>query len=129
MEEGHLGKDIQLIESLWEDAVGRFDEHQKFDGILLHTYPLTKDELLKNLGTQVTFAQNCFALAAHLLKSGEKFTYFTNEADSLSRARQRAVLEHFASFKISQLQNLDIPQNSRDAQWHREMVIVEVTGR
>lgn len=45
--EGHLGKDIRLIESLWEDAVGRFDEQQ----------------------------------------------------------------------------------NSRDAQWHQEMVIVEVTGR
>ncbi|GEM_PF-835618 len=51
-----------------------------------------------------------------------------NEADSLLRAHQRALLTHFSSFKINQLRNLEIPENSRDAQWHYEIVIVEVQG-
>ena len=126
--EHYPGKDIRLIEGLWEDAVGGFGENQKFDGILFHTYPLTKAELLESLATQATFAENFFAPAARLLKPGGIFTYFTNEADSLSRAHQRALLSHFASFRISQVQNLELPENSRDAHWYNEMVIVEALG-
>ncbi len=126
---GYPDRDIRIINSLWEDAVDGFSADQTFDGIFFHTYPLSTDDLLESLASQATFAGNFFPAAQNLLKPGGKFSYFTNEADSLSRAHQRALLKYFDSFTISQVANLDIPPESRDAQWYFEMVIVEATAR
>jgi len=100
-----------------------------FDGILFHTYPLSDDEYVERVQRSVTFAAHFFEHAAAHLKPGGRFTYLTMEEDSLSRAHQRLLLEHFASFNISQLTGLDVPEDTRDAHWAKSMVLVEAIGK
>ena len=113
---------IHLVDGLWQDVVGDMDQ---FDGILFHTYPLSTEELSEALAEYSTFAEVFFPHAARLLRPGGRFTYFVAEADSLSRAHQRALLTHFSSFKIGQVHNLEIPKNSPDAHWYDRIVTVE----
>ena len=115
-------KNIQLIHSMWQDCLDRLGT---YDGILFHTYPMSETEFVDTVVKDVTFAAHFFATAGKLLKPGGSLTYLTNEFDSLSRAHQRALFEHFSEFKLSLVEDLDIPDSTRDALWVRQMVIVK----
>jgi len=124
--EKHATRDIRMVEGFWEDTL---DALGKFDGILFHTYPLSDDEYVERVQRSVTFAAHFFDHAAAHLKPGGKFSYLTMEADSLSRAHQRLLLENFASFSISQISGLNVPDDTRDAHWSQNMVLVEAVGK
>ena len=114
-------RDIQLIAGKWQDTVDRFGQ---YDGIFFHTYPLGEEEYVEYVAQSSTFAEHFFRTAAAHLKPCGVFTYLTNEADSLSRAHQRALLEHFCSFQIRIVTALGVPENTRDSHWSQSMVIV-----
>jgi guanidinoacetate N-methyltransferase len=73
----------------------------------------------------VTFAAHFFPKAERLLRPGGRFSYLTNEADSLSRGHQRLLFQHFSSFSLSRVTDLPLPDDTRDAHWSAEMVIVK----
>lgn len=114
------GKDIRLVRGLWQDCLPTL---QLFDGIFFHTYPLNQEEYLKYVHESVTFAEHFFAPAAQHLRPGGHFSYFSNEIDSLSRAHQRALLRHFASFSV-RLVELDLPEDVMDTWWSKTIAIV-----
>ncbi|NNF04336.1 MAG: class I SAM-dependent methyltransferase, partial [Rhodothermales bacterium] len=113
---------IHLIHGKWQDTTDRFEQ---YDGIFFHTYPLNEEELLENVVNSVTFAANFFPVAADHLREGGAFSYLTNEADSLSRAHQRLLFEHFSSFSMKVVGPLDLPADSRDDLWADSMVVVK----
>lgn len=118
------GKNIRLIHSMWQDCLDQLDT---YDGIFFHTYPLDEDEFVQTVVNDVSFAGHFMPIAKKLLKPGGKLTYLTNEHDSLSRAHQRLIFEHFSEIKLTQLRNLDIPETTRDAQWVKQTLVIQVT--
>ena len=122
----HSTRDIRMVEGFWEDTLASLG---KFDGILFHTYPLSDDEYVERVQRSVTFAAHFFEHAAAHLKPGGRFTYLTMEEDSLSRAHQRLLLQHFGSVNISQITDLEVPEETRDAHWARTMLLVETTAK
>jgi guanidinoacetate N-methyltransferase len=118
---GYPGRDIRMIEGLWQEVT---DQLQSYDGIFFHTYPLNDEEYRENVAQSVTFAGHFFSTASRHLKPGGAFTYLTNERDSLSRGHQRLLLDYFSSFSVGLVQNLDIPQSSRDSHWSNQMALV-----
>lgn len=116
------GRDIRLIAGRWQDVTGQFE---RYDGIFFHTYPLNEQEYLELALGSVTYAAHFFPTAAAHLREGGKFTYMTNEIDSLSRAHQRALLEHFSSFSVQVCRGLPIPPDIRDTWWADSMVVVQ----
>jgi guanidinoacetate N-methyltransferase len=115
------GRDIRIVEGMWQDVIDGLGE---FDGIFFHTYPLDDQEYVEQVAQSVTFAEHFFDTAAAHLRAGGAFTYLSNEADSLSRAHQRALLSRFSSFQIGLVSELEIPQESRDSHWSQQMVVV-----
>ncbi len=121
---GHANADILMLEGMWQDVMG---DAGQFDGILFHTYPLNEAEFVEQVLQSNTFAEHFFDVASRHLRPGGVFTYLTNEADSLSRAHQRSVLSLFKSVSLSRLDELNVPQDTRDAHWWNQIVLVEVT--
>lgn len=119
---GFPGEDICLIEGKWQEVTDRF---ALYDGIFFHTYPLNEEEFAEQVAQSVTFAAHFFPTAAGHLREGGRFSYLTNEADSLSRGHQRLLFEYFSRFTLSQVKGLAVPDDSRDAHWSDEMVIVQ----
>ncbi len=115
-------QDIRLIEGKWQDVT---DQFALYDGIFFHTYPLNEQEYAEHVAQSVTFAAHFFPTAASKLRSGGRFTYLTNEADSLGRGHQRLLLEHFSAFTLSRVTGLEVPDATRDSHWSDEMVIVQ----
>lgn len=115
-------RDIRLVEGMWQDVVEGLGP---YDGVFFHTYPLTEQDFAEQVVQSVTFAAHFFPMAARLLRGGGRFTYLTNEVDSLSRGHQRLLFRHFSSFSLSQVTDLPLPEDTRDAHWSREMVIVK----
>lgn len=118
----HSDATIHLLAGLWQDLT---EQLQHYDGIFFHTYPLDVEEYAEQVAAGITFAGNFFPVAAKHLRTGGAFTYLTNETDSLSRAHQRLLLQHFSSFSITQVKDLKIPQDSRDAHWSNQMVVIK----
>lgn len=116
-------RDIRLLHGRWQDLT---DQFERYDGVLFHTYPLNEEERFEHASRSVTFAAHFFATAAQVLNGGGVFTYLSNEIDSLSRAHQRALLEHFEGITI-QLVSLELPPDVRDAWWSPSMVTVRAT--
>lgn len=116
------GRTLHLVHARWQDATDRLGQ---YDGVFFHTYPLDEDEYVAHVARSVTFAAHFFPTAAAHLRPGGVFTYLTNEADSLSRAHQRLLFEHFASFTLERVASLDVPDDSRDALWGDAMVVVK----
>ena len=114
-------QDIRLVHGLWQDTINSLGQ---FDGIFFHTYPLNEEEYMKYVHGRVTFAEHFFGTAAAHLKEGGAFTYFSNEIDSLSRAHQRALFQHFSSFSL-QVVPLKLPENIKDTWWADSMAIVK----
>jgi guanidinoacetate N-methyltransferase len=113
---------IRLVEGMWQDVVERLDD---YDGIFFHTYPLTEQDFAEQVVQSVTFAAHFFPVAERLLRPGGRFSYLSNEADSLSRGHQRLLFRHFSSFLLSRVTDLPLPEDTRDAHWSTEMVSVK----
>ncbi len=116
----HSGRDIRMVPGTWQDLVGTLG---KFDGILFDTYPLTQADFDRSVTEDVTYAQHFFAAAAAHLKPGGVFTYFTGEIDSLSRAHQRLLLQHFSEFTVGIVRGLE-PARDSSIWWFPTMAVV-----
>ena len=116
----YAGKEIQLIHGLWQDTI---DTLGRFDGIFFHTYPLNEDEYMRYVNGSITFAEHFFSHAAKHLNPGGKFTYFSNEVDSLSREHQRRLLQYFSSFSVS-IVPLQMPEDVKDTWWANTIAVI-----
>ena len=114
-------RDIHIVPGLWQDTI---DSLGDFDSVFFHTYALDEDESVELLTSSVTFAAHFFPFAAKHLRPGGVFTYLTNEIDSLGRAHQRLLFEHFGSFRLQRVP-LQLPADVRDAWWADSMVVIE----
>ena len=112
---------IRIVPGLWQEVM---DSLGDFDAVFFHTYALDEDEAADLLSSGVTFAAGFFPVAAAHLRAGGVFTYLTNEIDSLSRAHQRLLFEHFSAFRLERVP-LTLPRDVRDAWWADSMVVVE----
>ena len=112
---------IRVAPGLWQDVM---DSLGDFDAVFFHTYALDEDEAAELLSSSLTFAAGFFPVAAAHLRAGGVLTYLTNEIDSLSRAHQRLLFEHFSAFRLERVP-LTLPLNVRDAWWADSMVAVE----
>lgn len=112
---------VAVIEDRWETAV---DQFTAYDGIFFHTYPMDSEEYAHAARNQANVAEPFFPVAAHHLKQGGTFCYYSNEMDSLGRSHQRALLQHFDSFSVECLKDLPIPQDVKDTWWIDQMMIV-----
>ena len=121
---GYPDADIRLLHGLWQDVLG---DAGQFDGIFFHTYPLDEAEFVDTVLKTSTFAENFFEVAARHLRPGGNFTYLTNEADSLSRAHQRALLRHFSRVDLGVVNDLPVPDDTRDAHWTKHMILAVAT--
>ena len=118
----HADADIRLLQGRWQDLIGQFEQ---YDAVFFHTYPLDLDEHIDLAVNSITFAAHFFPTAAAHLRPGGVFTYLCNEADSLSRAHQRLLFEHFSRFTLGWVQGLQPPADTADALWVDSMLIVE----
>jgi len=114
-------RDIRVVEGLWQDRIGELGD---FDAIFFHTYPLDEDESVELLARSVTFAEHFFATAAAHLRPGGVFTYLSGEMDSVGRAHQRLLFEHFSSIRVRRVA-LDLPADVRDTWWADTMAVIE----
>ncbi len=117
----HSGAEIKLVKGLWQDTI---EDLPQYDGIFFHTYPLNDEEYMQYVHGRVTFAEHFFSTAAQHLKPAGIFTYFSNESDSLSRAHQRALFQHFSEISIKQIE-LQLPPDVKDTWWADSMIIVK----
>jgi guanidinoacetate N-methyltransferase len=120
--EQHSQAEIDIVTGMWQDVIDTLGE---YDGIFFHTYPLGEEDHIEQVVRSTTFAEHFFSTAADHLKPGGKFSYLSNETDSLSRSHQRLLFRYFTSFSLSQVTELNIPENSGDAHWTDAMVIIE----
>ena len=114
---------VRLVQGMWQNVLTQLST---YDGILFHTYPMNEQDFVDQVLKSSTFAEHFFSTAAALLRPSGVLTYLTNETDSLSREHQRALFQHFSSFRLSVINDLDIPDDSQDSLWQRKLVIVEV---
>ena len=117
------GRDIKLIEDKWQNVIS---DLETYDGVLFHTYPMDENDHLHNVGQSNNFVEHFFETASKLLKKNGHLSYLTLESDSLSRGHQRSLFNHFESFTLSKLSDLNIPEDTRDALWIPELIIVDV---
>jgi guanidinoacetate N-methyltransferase len=114
-------RDIRMVPGLWQDVIGALGA---FDAVFFHTYALDEDEAVELLASSVTFAAGFFPVAAAHLRTGGVFTYLSNEIDTLGRAHQRLLFDHFSSLRLQRVP-LTLPPDVRDAWWADSMVVVE----
>jgi guanidinoacetate N-methyltransferase len=114
-------RDIRVVPGLWQDVI---DTLGAFDAVFFHTYALDEEEVAELVAGSVTFAAHFFPVAAAHLRPGGVFTYLSNEIDTLSRAHQRLLFEHFRSIRMERVA-LTLPPDVRDAWWADGMVVVE----
>lgn len=121
--QSYPNNNIRLVEGMWQDVV---DQLESYDGILFDTYPSSQDEYVRNEveGLPYTHCGEFFPVAAKLLKKGGVFTYFSCEIDTLSRGHQRLLLEHFDSFEVSVVCDLEPPEGCQ-YWWSDSMVVVK----
>jgi guanidinoacetate N-methyltransferase len=113
-------RQISLVPGLWQDTLPGLGN---FDAVFFHTYPLNEDEYMDYVHAATTFAEHFFPVASSHLRPGGRFTYFSNEIDSLGRGHQRELLRHFSAFSASRVE-LEVPEDVADTWWADTMVIV-----
>jgi len=114
-------RDIRIVPGLWQQVI---DSLGQFDAVFFHTYALDENEAVELLASSVTFAAHFFPIAAAHLRPGGVFTYLSNEIDTLSRAHQRLLFEHFSTIRLQRL-SLTLPPDVHDAWWADSMIVVE----
>ncbi len=112
---------LTVFEGRWEDVQQSF---ALYDGVFFHTYPMDGEEYAQTVRNSATLAEPFFPVAARHLKPGGVFTYFSNEMDSLSRAHQRALFEHFSEVSIQPVTSLNIPDDVKDTWLIDQMIAV-----
>ena len=117
----YAARDIRLLRGRWQDMEGRLGA---FDGIFFHAVPLNEREFAEHMLQAATFAEHAFGPMASHLRAGGVFTYLTTEIDSLSRRHQRRLFEHFREVTLS-VENLRVPENTRDMWWAHSMVVLK----
>ena len=117
----HAAAQVDLHVRKWQDC--DFDGRQ-FDAVLFHAYPLDETEFFEHIVDSTTYAEHAIPAMAALLRKGGRFTYLSNEVDSLSRAHQRLLFRHFSTV-TTRIIELDIPEDTADAWWAPQMVIIE----
>ena len=110
--------DRELLESMARMTLGRETLRR-----VQERNTLSEDEAIELLSSSVTFAENFFSVAATHLRPGGVFTYLTNEIDSLGRAHQRLLFEHFSDLRLQRVP-LTLPSDVRDAWWADSMVVI-----
>lgn len=90
---------VILIEDFWENAVAggaipRLTGIPAFDGVIFDTYPLSPEELRRN---HFPF----FLHAERLLASRGRFTYFSDEQDSMGQIHQKLLSDAFGGATVS----------------------------
>jgi guanidinoacetate N-methyltransferase len=119
--EAYGDRDVRIVSGLWQDVIGSLGH---FDAVFFHTYALDEDEAIELVARSVTFAAHFFPVAATHLRTGGVFTYLSNEIDTLGRAHQRLLFDHFSAVRLQRVA-LRVPPNVRDAWWADSMVVVE----
>ncbi len=117
----HDKANIDLRVSKWQDCDFA---PESFDAILFHAYPLDETEFFEHIVQSVTYAEHAIPAMASLLRTGGRFTYLSNEIDSLSRTHQRLLFRYFTQIKTEVI-DIDVPEDTKDAWWAPQMVIVE----
>jgi len=117
----HATKDIRLHADAWQTVEPNLP---LYDGIFFHAFPLNEKEFSDYVLNSVTFAEHAFPYMAKHLKEDGAFTYLTTEIDSLSRRHQRLLFKHFKSISMH-IQELSIPEDTRDTWWAPSMVVVK----
>jgi guanidinoacetate N-methyltransferase len=112
--------DTKLIPGAWQQTLPTLG---LFDGILFDTYPTDEGEYLEHVVGDSTFAAHFFPHAATHLRPGGVFTYYSNEIDSLGRRHQRQLLEHFRSFSVEVVRDLQPPDDCH-YWWSDSMAVV-----
>jgi guanidinoacetate N-methyltransferase len=112
--------DIRIVPGLWQDVMGSLGT---FDAVFFHTYALDQDEAVELLSSSITFAASFFPIAAAHLRPGGVFTYLTNEIDSIGRAHQRLLFDHFRTVSLQRVA-LTLPPDVRDAWWADTMIAI-----
>lgn len=118
----YADREIHLLHGLWQNKVAEFGQ---YDGIFFHTFPLNEEDYAEHVLNSVTFAEHFFPTAAAHLRPGGVFSYMTNEIDSLSRAHQRLIFNHFKSFSLRLIQ-LHVPEDVQDTWWINQMAVISV---
>jgi len=121
-QQSHSYSNIKIIPGMWQDTISAL---ALYDGIFFHTYPLNVEEHMEYVVQSATFTEHFFPTAAAHLKPAGTFSYLSNETDSLSRAHQRLLFKYFSSFTLSRVTELNIPDDTLDAQWSDAMVIIK----
>ncbi|MGQ0569428.1 MAG: class I SAM-dependent methyltransferase [Armatimonadota bacterium] len=110
-------RDIRVIHGEWQQVL---DQLGTYDGVFFDAYPTSEDEFQR----PGIFAEPFFPTAAAVLRRGGVFTYFTSEADSLSRTHQRLLLQSFGSFSLSVVRSLAPPEDCT-YWWADSMAVVK----
>nr|VFJ56024.1 MAG: hypothetical protein BECKFW1821B_GA0114236_102524 [Candidatus Kentron sp. FW] len=118
--EAQEDRDVRPLHGAWRESIAGLGP---FDGILFDPYPLSEDEYRKYWLDDITFAAHFFPFASELLRPGGRFTYYSNEIDSLSREHQRQLLRYFRSLEISVVEGLE-PPNGCQYWWASTMAVV-----
>ena len=116
----HRDASIELVEGRWQDVMDQLDT---YDGVFFHAFPMSAQEFVEFVAESVTFAEHFFPSASSLLNPGGVFTYLSTEVDSLSRGHQRSLFKHFSEIR-TRVQPLSVPQDTKDAWWVNQMVVV-----
>jgi guanidinoacetate N-methyltransferase len=120
------GRAIELIEGKWQD---RLDDLGQFDAILFDAYPLNEREWTEHYVNDVNYARHFFEAAARHLRKDGVFTYYSNEADSMGRAHQRAVFDWFEEITVSVISGLKPPDDCHYWQTSSFLVITAKGSR
>jgi hypothetical protein len=109
------------VEGEWQNVA---DGLGPFDGLFFDTYPTNEEEFRQAALESVTFAESFFPVAARLLRDGGRFTYYSNEIDSFSRAHQRSLLRYFRKFTLRVVDSLRPPEDC-NYWWADSMAVVK----
>lgn len=113
--------DIDVVQGSWQDQVGSLG---LFDGILWDAFPTSESEFDQFVLRDSTVAESFFPTASAHLRAGGRFTYYTNEEDSLSRRHQRGLLRYFSRFSLEVVSGLRPPPDC-EYWWSDRMCVVE----
>jgi hypothetical protein len=119
----YLDRDIRLISGRWQDIVGDLGT---FDSILFDTYPMSETEFDEHVLNDATYAAHFFSAAAMHLRPGGVLSYYSNETDSVSRAHQRALFQHFTEVSFRVIRSLRPPADCSYC-WADSLVLTRCT--
>jgi guanidinoacetate N-methyltransferase len=117
---GHGSEDMRLAHGLWQ---GELPKPGQFDGIFLHTCPLSDAEFVEQGVKCPTLAEHFFARAARHLRPGGVLIYLTIEVDALRRGHQQVKLPQFSAHLLSMLERLEILAGALGSHWVKQMPI------